>query len=343
MSAPWWCAQPRGTAARVSVVAALVGLVVGLELVGSAVVGASAEPPAWDPHTGDLLFAANREGNSEIYLRRGGAPEWVNLTNHPARDNWPVWSPDGDRIAFQSDRSGNLDLWTMNADGSDPRQLTTDSEPDYLPAFAPDGQRLVFTSWRREAGDTERQPHLYLVQADGSGERRLVAASLGTSAGATWSPDGQQLVFNRGSDQGADLYLVRADGSGERRLTHDEERGVYRGSPTFSPDGQWIAHYADDHDVSALVVVSVDGERRRVLVAEGKNWYPRWSPDGRWLTYTAAVPGGAAGEIDLFAVAVDGGAKPVRLLGGGRRHQEGSWRPMRLGDPPPAVTVPGQP
>jgi hypothetical protein len=63
------------------------------------------------------------------------------------------------------------------------------------------------------------------------------------------------------------------------------------------------------------------------LVAEGYNWYPRWSPDGRWLVYTAIAPGDDKKNIDIFAVPVAGDAKPILLVGGSLREVEGSWRP----------------
>jgi len=282
------------------------------------------EPAAWKPHAADLLFASNRGGNSDVYVLRAGQKEWTNLTSHEAGDNWPVWSADGTRVAFQSRRTGNLDIWTVKADGSEAAQLTDDPEPDYLPAWSPDGKSIVFTSWRHAEGE-ERAPHLYVMSADGSGQRRLVAESLGTSAGATWSPDGKRIVYSRKSgENAADIVVADADGKNERRLT--KETTLYCGSPVFSPDGKRIAFYADDGKASALVVMNADGSARRTVLAEGKNWYPRFSPDGRWLVYTAAVPGGAEEDIDIYAVPVEGGGKPMRLVQGPKREIEGSWR-----------------
>jgi len=40
-------------------------------------------------------------------------------------------------------------------------------------------------------------------------------------------------------------------------------------------------------ETSTLVVVNTDGTDRRVVIDRGLSWYPRWSPDGRWLVYTA--------------------------------------------------------
>ena len=283
------------------------------------------EPPSWKPETADLLFTSGRDGNSEIFLRRGGQEEWTNLTRDPGGDNWPVWSPDGTRIAFQSNRKGNLDIWTMKADGSEQVQLTNDPQPDYLPSWSPDGKTILFTSWRH-GKDEERAPHIYIMNADGSGQLRLVAETLGTSAGATWSPDGKHIVFSRKvGEQGADLFVADSNGKNERRLTQDKD--IYNGSPVFSPDGSQIAFYSDDGKASALVVMNVDGTKRRTVLAQGQNWYPRWSPDGRWLVYTAAVSGGDGNDIDVFATAVAEGGSPIRLAGGAKREQEGSWRP----------------
>lgn len=282
---------------------------------------------AWTPAASDLLFSSNRDGDAEIFVRRAGGAEWTNLTRHEGGDNWPVWSADGRRIAFQSRRTGNLDVWTMAADGSGLRQLTHDTEPDYLPAWSPDGSSIVFTSWRRDSSDTSRAPRLHVMRADGSQQQRLAIPALGTSAGATWSPDGKRLVYSRRlTGDGADLFVADRDGSNERRLTHDGDGGVTMGTPAFSPDGRHIACYAADSTGSSLVVMKADGSARRTVVAEGSNWYPRWSPDGRWLVFTAAAPEGDGKDIDVFGVPVTGGS-PVRLASSPLRESEGSWRP----------------
>jgi TolB protein len=286
------------------------------------------ERPAWKPEAADLLFASGRDGNFEIYLLRAGQKEWINLSNHKAGDNWPVWSPDGARVAFQTNRAGNLDIWTMKADGSEQVALTSDPEPDYLPSWSPDGKTILFTSWRKEPGETQRAPHIYAMAADGKHQRRLVKESLNTSAGATWSPDGKHIVYERKGEKGADLYIADADGKHERRITNDQEKNIYNGSPTFAPDGKSIAFYSDDEKSAALMVIGVDGHDRRTVLAAGKNWYPRWSPDGRWLVYTAAVPGGDKGDIDIFAVPAAGDGKPTLLVSSPKRDQEGSWRPQ---------------
>lgn len=285
----------------------------------------SAQGGTAGPETADLLFTSNRDGKAEIFLLRAGDTEWRNLSRHEASDNWPVWSPDGSRIVFQSNRAGNLDVFTMKADGSEQMQLTRDPEPDYLPSWSPDGESIVFTSWRIEAGE-KRAPHIYVMKDDGTEQRRLVAASPDTSADAHWSPDGKSLVFSRkaGTD-GANLFVAEADGKTERKLT--DEPGAFHGSPVFSPDGKSIAFYADDGKASALVVVAADGTGRKTIRSEGQNWYPRWSPDGRWLLYTAPATAGNEDNLDLFAISTAGDGKPILLVGGAHREQEGSWRP----------------
>jgi TolB protein len=302
---------------------------------GDARRGARAEGPAparatpagaaWTPRSSDLVFMSNRSGNAEIYRLPAGDTTWVNLTNHAAGDNWPEWSPDGNRIAFQSNRSGNLDIWVMNADGSGLARLTDHPEPDYLPTWSPDGRSIVFASWRREPGDTARANHTYVMHADGSGQRRMFVESPRVSAGATWSPDGTKLVTDRGRDDGgADVFVVDPTGRVLQRLTDDP---AFDGSAAFSPDGSRVAFYSDHADTSRLVIVGLDGTRRVLPPDAVHNWYPRWSPDGRWLVYTVAVPGGAKGDLDLRAVPLEGPTTPVTLVGGPGREAEGRWRP----------------
>lgn len=285
------------------------------------------EVSEWKPTDSDLLFSSGKNGNSEIYILPADQTEWKNLTNHESTDNWPIFSPDGKRIVFQSNRSGNLDIWIMNADGSGLTQLTDDKEPDYLPAWSSDGKSITFTSWRHESNEP-RLPHIYIMDVDGSDERRLINVSTNTSEGASWSPDGKQIVFarkpaNAGNDVGADLFIADGDGSNEKQLTNDADKNIYNGSPTFSPDGKWIAFYSDDTKGAALTIIDVEGNQRRTILSDGYNWYPRWSPDSQWLTYTATV--NDAGDIDVFAIKIPGDEKPIKLASSDKREQESSW------------------
>ncbi len=308
----------KSTSASIALLAALAVPAVGC--------GAETPPPTpWNLETADLVFMSNRTGDAEIYLLRGGSTEWINLTNNPAADNWPEWSPDGTRIAFQSNRDGKLDIWVMDTDGSNQVRLTDDPDHDYLPAWSPDGTKITFTSWRQEPGDTERTNHIYIMNADGSGQRRLFEESPGTSAGVTWSPDGKTFVLDRKiGDQDADVFVLDQDGVVVTRLTDDE---AYNGSPVFSPDGSWVAFYSGKEETTSLVIVNVDGSGRRVLVHQGLNWYPRWSPDGRWLVFTAPKTWGDQSDLDIFAVPVDEPGTPVTLVSGPNREAEARWRP----------------
>ncbi len=69
---------------------------------------------------------------------RSDGSEMVNLTNHPADDEYPDVHPDGDRIAFHSNRLGGTNVWIMRLDGSDQSLLTGQGPTGYI-QFAPGG------------------------------------------------------------------------------------------------------------------------------------------------------------------------------------------------------------
>jgi Tol biopolymer transport system component len=118
--------------------------------------------------------------------------------------------------------------------------------------------------------------------------------------------------------------LVGLDGKIKKQLTADGKDGVYNGSAFFSPDGKTVAFYADHDSRSDLVVVEIASGKRTVVLAQGKNWYPRFSPDGKFLLYTAPADGQNEKDLDLFAVPVAGGA-PLLIAGGKGNDQEGRW------------------
>ena len=121
----------------------------------------------------------------------------------------------------------------MNADGSGQRRLVRDTwniptQPWVVgnigaPRWSPDGRRLLFVSRR------DRNPEVYVVNADGSGQHRLTHAP-GTDSDPTWSPDGRKIAFISHRDRELAIYVMNADGSQQRNLT----RGIHRIAPGFA-------------------------------------------------------------------------------------------------------------
>lgn len=295
---------------------------------------------SWSRHQAELAFVSDRGGNSDIYLTRGADTTWTNLTRSEENDGWPVWSPDGTRIAFQravrvegepERNDTHLDIFVMNADGSAVERLTDHPADDYRPSWSHDGTRIAFTSWRQESRDSvlvkRRLPraknHVYIMNADGSDQRRMFDESPGQSVGVSWASDGEAMLFARkeGKD-GAVVSLASPAGFVIRPLSGAE---AMHGAPVFSPDNRRVAFHADYGDRSEIVVVDRWGLGREIVVAEGKNWNPCWSPDGRWLVYTSVDPDG---NSDIRAVSANGG-DPVMLAAGPDREAEASWRPVR--------------
>lgn len=299
--------------------------VIAMMLAGCASVASGSTGSGPTVIDGVIFTASSPEGGAEIYrLDADGVP--ANLSNHEGADNWPEYSPDGSKILFQSRRNGAFDLFVMEADGSGLRQLTDDPDHDYVASWSPDGTEIYFGSWRVEAGDEARSVHFYVMNADGSGQRRFMRDSPGASGALAPSSDGTRFLFAKKiSEDVAEIFVfVRATGE-VRQLTFD---GVSAGSPSWSPDGARFAYYSDRGDEgSSIIVIDADGSDRRTLIGEGFNWYPRWSADGGAIIYTAAADGAAQADLDIRAIRVEGNLSFVTIAGGPGKQSEGRFPP----------------
>lgn len=240
-----------------------------------------------------------------------------------------VRSPDGRWLAVARD---------VIPPGPPPSPLT-EFERRHEERFA--GKRFDWLGFQRDGGpfpvpdprDPRATPAAEIVltpiDADGA-ERELTKLGL-QPRNLVWTPDGRTIVFTADSTYRDELRYGRTDlwsvsTEGEvRRLTRDD-RYVHR-TPAISPDGRRIAFvrtYATDHVIrekldhggpTDLWVMPIGGGDPVNLTAEWdlQAGEPSWSPDGRYLYFTATIGGGR----HLFRVPSNGG--PVEQVTTGER------------------------
>ena len=213
------------------------------------------------------VYVADADGSNVNLLVEGGVT--------------PNWSPDGRLIAHAGPKGISLVdvVRALNGDASASRALTRSdpTTPQEYPDWSSDGSQLLFAGYRRAEGGTSVGSYdIWIINADGTGLRDLTPYS-SLEYGATWSPDGDQIVFGslRGSspDQGEDLFVIDTDGTDLRRLTTSGGNGA----PAWSPDGRWIAFVSSREGNPDVYIMQPDGTGLRRLTTDPRGDYsPAW-------------------------------------------------------------------
>jgi eukaryotic-like serine/threonine-protein kinase len=215
--------------------------------------------------------------------------QWVQLTKFPDSVTQPALSPDGHMVAFIRGYGPFLDpgqIYVKILPDGQPVQLTHDNALKMSPAFSPDGSRIAYT---RE--DNQFHWDTWVVPTLGGEPQPL----LRNASGFVWT--GPEHVLFSEIKRGVHMGIVAARenriGAHDVYLPETEPAMAHRSY--LSPDGKWVLVVEMDQDHLWLPcrLVSMDGSApaRYVGPLGGGCTVAAWSPDGKWMYFTAS-PGG---------------------------------------------------
>lgn len=193
-------------------------------------------------------------------------------------------------------------IWVT--DGETPEPLTVGGGigfGDQVARWSPGGTMIAFTR-DTSTSATNLRSDLYIMNADGSGLRRLTNSG-GDNIGASWSPDGARIAFM--SDRGgqADLYTVNIDGTDLKRIT---THSAFDTAPAWSPDGTTIAFASDRTGNFEIFTMPATGGAATQRTNSGYfDFSPSWSPDGQFIAFESQQDG-SNHLSDVFRMNADG-------------------------------------
>jgi len=200
------------------------------------------------------------------------------------------WSPDGQWIAVAVSKKDKVtDIALISARDGSRRVIRTDVGDQAACRFSPDGRYLGYSV--NEKGKN-REIDVFVMTVDGGGESRAIV-NPGRDVMMGWSPDGKLLLFATDRTGTSSLWaLPVAEGkpAGEPFLLRPDVQGFPLGMTASG--SMFVGSQISDRDIHLATVDFAAGKlaaapSRPIQTFMGSNDQPDWSPDGKYLAYTA--------------------------------------------------------
>jgi tricorn protease len=245
--------------------------------------GTSKTPMPWN---GRVYFVSDRDGSMNIWSMDQRGRDLRQHTSHRAFD---VQSPSlsKGKIAYQL--GADIRLLDISSGADKPVSITLVSDFDQLRErwiknaidwvssahLSPTGDRVVLTA----------RGQVFVAPAQ---QGRMVEATrdkLVRHRNARFAPDGLSVLSLSDQSDEVEFWRIPANGVGAAtQLTTDAKVLRWDGMP--SPNGNYIAHHDKDQ---RLWLLDIAGKtQKKIAEASAGNFDDlAWSPDSRWLAYTA--------------------------------------------------------
>ena len=307
--------------------------------------------------TGDVV--AQHTASNEIQTHSAAEPQFLSnirqLTYDGKRAGEGYFSEDGNALIFQSEREPDnpfYQIYFLDLLTGDTHRVSSGIGKTTCAFFRPGTDEVLYASThhdvfakakqeeelkfrasgkeRRYSWDYDEAMDIFSANRDGSNLKQLTNA-LGYDAEASYSPDGEHIVFCSLRDAYpksqlspnelkqlevdpsyfGEIYIMNADGSNQTRLT---DAPGYDGGPFFTPDGQHIVwrHFTPDGSQADIYTMRIDGSNvQRLTDFDSMSWAPYFHPSGAYVIFASNKLGFS--NFELYLVDANGRHEPVRV------------------------------
>lgn len=183
----------------------------------------------------DHVFVVPADGGTPRQLTEG---EWnvsTRIIGGIATGGTLSWSADGKYLYFDGQPRENADIdvfkslvYRVSVADGDIEPMTPEDGYFHSPSVSPDGKHVAYLGAVEWHSDTYRHQDMYLMNADGSNQRKLVGDLASVPNTVLWGPRSKYLYFTYGRHGSVNVH--RASLSGKVKAMTEGEQVVSLGS-----------------------------------------------------------------------------------------------------------------